>query len=154
MKIIVCFTFVVFAALFPPAIQAQESTTSFDAEYAQRLGADKLGMRQYVLVILKTGPNKMAAGKERNEMFAGHFANINRLVKEGKLVVAGPLDGVNGWRGLYVFAVPTIEEAQTLTASDPVIINGEMVAEYHKWYGSAAMMEVSKIHEKIAEKKF
>jgi uncharacterized protein YciI len=154
MKIIACFTLAVFAALFPPTIQAQESTASFDAAYAQRLGADKLGMRQFVLVILKTGPNKMAAGKERNEMFAGHFANINRLAKEGKLVVAGPLDGVDGWRGLYVFAVPTIEEAQALTASDPVIINGEMVAEYHKWYGSAAMMEVGKIHEKIAEKKF
>lgn len=154
MKIFVHFSFAFITAMLTPSIQAQESTTSFDAQYASRLGADKMGMRQYVLVILKTGPNKMAAGKERNEMFAGHFANINRLAKEGKLAVAGPLDGVDGWRGLYVFAVPTIEEAQALTATDPVIINGEMIAEYHKWYGSAAMMEVSKIHEKIAEKKF
>lgn len=154
MKIFACFTLAVFAAFFSPAMQAQESTTSFDADYASRLGADKMGMRHYVLVILKTGPNKIAAGKERDEMFAGHFANINRLAKAGKLAVAGPLDGVAGWRGLYVFAVPTIEEAQALTATDPVIEKGEMVAEFHKWYGSAAMMEVSKIHEKIAEKKF
>jgi uncharacterized protein YciI len=145
---------VIFALFYLSPIRAQEAAVSFDAEYAKRLGADKIGMRNYVLVILKTGPNKMPAGKDRDDMFAGHFANINRLAKEGKLVVAGPLDGVDGWRGLFVFAVPTIEEAQTLTASDPVIIKGEMLAEYHKWYGSAAMMEVSKIHEKISEKKF
>jgi hypothetical protein len=34
-----------------------------------------VGMRQYVLVVLKTGPNKLPAGPERDAMFKGHFAN-------------------------------------------------------------------------------
>ena len=124
----------------------------YDAESAQRLGAVQRGMRSYVLVVLKTGPNKVAPGKERDEMFAGHFANIKRLAADGKLALAGPFDGVDGWRGLFIFAVKDIEEAKQLTATDPVIIKGEMVAEYHKWYGSAAVMDVTRIHETLIEK--
>ncbi|MBC3873238.1 YciI family protein [Undibacterium flavidum] len=134
------------------SFSALAQNPKYDAETARRLGADQRGMRSYVLVVLKTGPNKVAPGKERDEMFAGHFANITRLAAEGKLAVAGPFDGVEGWRGLFIFAVKDIEEAKQLTATDPVIIKGEMIAEYHKWYGSAAMMEVGRIHETLSEK--
>lgn len=126
----------------------------FDAELARSLGADDNGMKSYVLVVLKTGPNKVPAGAERDEMFKGHFANMKRLGAEGKLALAGPFDGVDGWRGLFVFAVSDIEEAKKLVATDPVIIKGEMVAEYHKYYGSAALMLVNEAHAKIAKKRF
>ncbi len=126
----------------------------YDAELAKKLGADEMGMRQYVLVILKTGPKKMPAGDERKAMFAGHFANMKRLAAEGKLALAGPLDGVDGWRGLFIFAVPTIEEAKKLAETDPVIINGEMIAEYHTYYGSAGLMMINDISKKIAKKTF
>lgn len=133
--------------------QTPAANPNYDAEAAQRLGADQHGMRGYVLVVLKTGPNKIAAGKERDAMFAGHFANINRLAGAGKLVLAGPFDGVDGWRGLFIFAVKDIEEAKQLTATDPVILKGEMVAEYHKWYGSAGVMDIPRIHETLSAKK-
>lgn len=126
----------------------------FDAALAQALGADEHGMKKYVLVILKTGPNKMPAGKARDDMFKGHFANINRLAAEKKLALAGPLDGVDGWRGLFVLATGDIEEAKKMVATDPVIINGEMIAEYHKYYGSAGLMQVNEIHNKVAKKSF
>lgn len=80
----------------------------FDPQLATSVGSDKYGMRPYVLAVLKTGPSPMPAGRERDEMFKGHFANMNRLAAEGKLALAGPFDGVDGWRG--VFAVPDIEE--------------------------------------------
>jgi uncharacterized protein YciI len=125
----------------------------YDAALAKRLGADEHGMRHYVLVILKTGPKRMPEGKERDAMFAGHFANIGRLAKEGKLAVAGPFsDDPAGWRGLFVFAVDDVDEARRLTETDPVIRNGEMVAEYHSWYGSAATMLVAELHEKLTPK--
>jgi uncharacterized protein YciI len=125
----------------------------YDAALAKRLGADEHGMRRYVLVILKTGPKRMPEGKERDAMFAGHFANIARLAKEGKLAVAGPFSAdPAGWRGLFVFAVDDVDEARRLTETDPVIRNGEMVAEYHSWYGSAATMMVAELHEKLTPK--
>lgn len=124
-----------------------------DPALAKRLGADERGMRQYVLVILKTGPKRMPDGDQRKAMFEGHFANIQRLAKEGKLAVAGPFEkDADGWRGMFVFAVTDVEDARKLTATDPVIVNGEMVAEYHRWYGSAAVMMIPEVHEKISPK--
>lgn len=124
----------------------------YDAELAKSLGADERGMRAFVLVILKTGPNKVAEGPDRTKMFQGHFANIQRLAAEKKLVIAGPLDGVDGWRGVFVFATPDIEQAKSFVATDPVIVNGEMVAEYHKFYSSAGLMTINDIHKKISKK--
>jgi len=130
---------------------AQEpvANSAYDASLAARLGADENGMRAYVLVILKTGPTPVPPGDKRDAMFKGHFANMERLAKAGKLAYAGPLDRVDGWRGLFIFAVPTIEEAKKLTETDPVIINGEMIAEYHVHYGSAGLMTVNEIHDKL-----
>lgn len=128
------------------------SRPKFDAELAKTVGADDYGMRNYVLVILKSGPNTIPAGAERDEMFKGHFANMNRLAAEGKLAVAGPLDGVDGWRGLFILAVADLDEAKKLMATDPVVIKGEMIAEYHKHYGSAALMLVREAHDRVAKK--
>src|SRR5690349_21562690 len=84
----------------------KKTNPNYDPELAKRLGADKIGMRNYVLVILKTGPAVVAPGKERDEIFKGHFANIHRLAEEGKLVVAGPFGDQGGdWRGMFVFNV-------------------------------------------------
>ena len=111
-------------------------------------------MRQYVLVILKTGPRRMPDGEARKAMFAGHFANIGRLAKAGKLALAGPFeDSKDGWRGLFVFAVDGVDEAKKLAETDPVIVNGEMVAEYHPWYGSAALMQITELHEQLTPPK-
>lgn len=131
--------------------RAADAPPAHDAALAKSLGADERGMRSYVLVILKTGPTKVPAGPERDAMFKGHFANMTRLSNEGLLVLAGPLDGVDGWRGLFVFAVADIEEARQHVATDPVIVQGEMVAEYHKHYGTAALMAVRDIHARLVK---
>ncbi|WP_426338850.1 YciI family protein [Pseudoduganella sp. S-14] len=128
--------------------QAQ-ATPAYDAELAKSLGGNENGMRKYVFVVLRTGPNKVPAGQERTEMFAGHMANIQRLANERKLAYAGPLDGVDGARGIFIFAVDSIDEARALVATDPVIIKGEMVAEYHTHFGSAGLMMVNQVHSQI-----
>lgn len=129
----------------PPLLQ-------YDAELAKSLGGTENGMRSYVLVLLKTGPNKVPEGPARKKMFQGHFANMERLAAEKKLAFAGPLDGVDGLRGIFILATPDIDEAKTYVATDPVIVNGEMVAEYHKLFGSAALMIVNDTHNKIRKK--
>ena len=138
----------------PPGAPAQSPSPDFDPALAGLVGADEHGMRNYVLVILKTGPTQVPAGPERDAMFKGHFANMARLAAEGKLALAGPFDGSEGWRGLFIFAVPTIEEAKQLVATDPVVAQGEMVPEFHKYSGSAALMLVNDAHSRVAQKKF
>lgn len=132
--------------------QAAPSVKVYDAELAKSLGANDNGMRSYVLVILKSGPHKMPQGPERSAMFKGHFANIERLAGEKKLALAGPLDGVDGLQGIFVFATPDIDVARTYVETDPVITNGEMVAEYHKFFASAGLMMMNEVHNKIQKK--
>lgn len=152
MKLLLAALLMTLAVLSPPASAQQAVGSGYDEALATRYGADERGMRSYVLVVLKTGPNKVPEGPERDEMFRGHFANMKRLVDEGKLVLAGPFDGVDGWRGLFVFAVKGIDEARQLAATDPVLVKGEMVAEYHRYYGSAALMGVRELHDRLAKK--
>ena len=122
-----------FACVVPVAMGAEEP--AFDPELAKRLGADERGMKTYVLCILKTGPKDAEIkGDARKEIFAGHFANIGRLADEGKLAVAGPF-GKNDrtWRGLYIFNVATIEEAEKLVVLDPAVKAGVFVHELTPW---------------------
>jgi uncharacterized protein YciI len=141
-------------ALQPAVAQtkAAEPAPQYDAELAKSLGADERGMRSYVLVILKTGPKKIEDKAERDKIFQGHFANMGRLASEKKLVFGGPLDGKEGRRGIFVIATPDIEEARRYVGTDPVIISGLMEADYHKLYGSAALMMLNDVHSKIEKK--
>ncbi|HEX8169747.1 MAG TPA: YciI family protein [Thermoanaerobaculia bacterium] len=128
---------------------------SYDADLAKKLGADERGMKMYVLCILKTGPKDAEIkGKDRDDIFASHFANIGRLGSEGKLVAAGPF-GKNdkSYRGLYIFNVATVEEAEKLVVLDPAVKAGVFVYDLTPWYGSAAMMVVNETHKRIAKPK-
>jgi uncharacterized protein YciI len=79
--------------------------------------------------------------------------NINRMAAEGKLVIAGPFADDGPIRGIYIFDVPTVAEAEALTRTDPAIQAGSLAMELHPWYGSAALMMVNEVHERIQQKK-
>lgn len=145
---------ILFALLLVASSYAQDSTSVYDSLYAQKVGADDYGMRSYVMAFLKSGPNRDQTPEEAEKLQAAHMANIGRLADEGVLVLAGPfLDG-GDLRGIYIFAVESVEEARELTTTDPAIQEGRLIMELHPWYGSAAVMEVSEIHDKIAKIKF
>ena len=126
---------------------------AYDSALAKELGGDEMGMKQYVLVILKTGPNdKSIKGKEREDLFAGHMANIGRLADEKKLAVAGPF-GKNdkNYRGLFILNVASVEEAQRLAESDPAVKAGIFIVDLIPWYGSASLMATNDIHKRITK---
>jgi uncharacterized protein YciI len=149
------FPLLLLAFLCLNALSMTAEEPSFDAELAKRLGADERGMKMYVLCILKTGPKDAEVkGEDRKKVFEGHFANIGRLADEGKLAVAGPF-GKNerSYRGLYIFNVATVDEAEKLVLLDPAVEAGVFVPELTLWYGSAAMMVVSDTHKKLEKPK-
>ncbi len=135
---------------------AAPSKSKFDPELAKKVGADKHGMRQYVLAILKTGPKDAEVqGDARKAVFKGHFDNMNRLAAEGKLAVAGPFaDPAKKYRGLFILAVTTVEEAKALAETDPTVKAGVLIVEYVPWYGSASLMLSNELHEKVAKESF
>lgn len=123
----------------------------FDQAYADHLGADEYGMRSYVMALLKSGPNRDQDSATRSALQRAHLDNIKRLAEEGKLVMAGPFLDDSEIRGIYIFAVSTIEEAEELTLTDPAVKAGSLIMELHPWYGSAALMEVNEIHKQVAK---
>ncbi|TWV90756.1 YciI family protein [Chitinophaga pinensis] len=108
-------------------------------------------MKAYILAILKTGTNPTTDKTELQELFRGHMNNINRLVAEGKLVVAGPL-GKNDktYRGIFILKdIATIDAAKELLQTDPAVKAGIFEVELYNWYGSAALPEYLPASDKI-----
>lgn len=122
----------------------------YDSTLAKTLGADDYGMKSYILVILKTGSNKIEDRVVLDSLFAGHMANINRMAGNGKLIVAGPMSkNDNQYRGIFILNVTSFEEAVELLQNDPTIKEKVLEAELYKWYGSAALPVYLETHKKI-----
>jgi len=129
-----------------------ENSSSYDAQLAQKLGADEYGMKTYVMVFLKEGPNRLKDSAARVELQMAHLKNILRLANEGKLIVAGPFLDRQEIKGIFIFNVATIEEAKKLAETDPAVKAGSLIMELHPWYGSAALVEAFEIHKKLQRK--
>lgn len=160
MRTLLSFSFLILCQVcFGQQSPTQQDTAIANPNYnealAEELGGDAYGMKSYFLVILKTGPDTTAEKEEVSEAFRGHLDNINRLAKEGTLVVAGPL-GKNelNYRGIFILQnVNSKEEALKILQSDPAIKKGFLDYELFSWYGSAALPEYLPIADKIWKKK-
>ncbi len=131
-------------------IFAQTTNPNYNEALATKLGADDYGMKKYVFVMLKTGRNSSTNQEEKNESFTGHMKNIKRLVKEKKLIVAGPLfENENSYRGIFILDVPTLEEATQLLQTDPAIKNKFLEPVLYEWYGSAALGEYLEVSDTV-----
>lgn len=131
--------------------QEAAAASVYDEQLAAELGADEYGMRRYIMAFLKAGPNRSQSDEEASRLQRAHLDNITRLANEGVLVMAGPFLDSGEVRGIYVFAVDSIEEARELSETDPAIQAGRLELELHPWYGSAALMQMGELHEKISK---
>ena len=127
------------------------SNPNYEKALADSLGGDDYGMKSYFFVILKTGTNKTTDKKLISESFREHMDNINRLIKKGKLIVAGPFEkNDSGYRGIFILNnIKSIEEAKQLLQTDLAIKNGLLDYEIFTWYGSAALPEYLPFSDKI-----
>lgn len=151
-KVLIYFLFFTICT-YSSVVMAQSE--SYDAELAKKLNADDFGMKKFVIAFLYTGDRVEEYSKEeRADIQKGHMNNINKLAEMGKLILAGPFFGNESMRGLFVFDVPSIEEAEKLTNTDPAIKAGVLKMELKEWYGSAALMMIPELHQKIQKTGF
>lgn len=88
------------------------------------------------LGFLKKGPNRKEGdgqNPEVQELQKAHLANINRLAGLKKIVAAGPFGDDGNLRGIFVFRVGSLQEAQELSATDPMVKIGRLAIELHPW---------------------
>jgi len=95
-----------------------------------------LQMNTVYFAFLKKGPNRKEGDGETpeiQELQKAHIANINRLAEMKKLVVAGPFGDDGPLRGIFVFRVGSLKEAEDLCATDPMIKINRLAVELHPW---------------------
>jgi len=121
----------------------------YDAALARSLGADQYGMKTYVMALLKPGPNRGQDAETAARLQRAHLDNIQRMAREGDLVLAGPFADSGDVAGIYVFNVTTVEEALALTETDPAVKAGRLVMELHPWYGPATLQQVNDLNRRV-----
>lgn len=155
--LIACITFFSCEERTPISATSSSEETDivvYDSLLALELGADDYGMSQYVMAFLKKGPNRPENEEKAASLQKAHLENINKMATEGKLVLAGPFMDDGEIRGIYIFKVGSVDEAEELTATDPAIQAGSLIMELHPWYGSAALPMVNEWHKKLAKLSF
>jgi len=95
-----------------------------------------LKMNTVYFGFLKKGPNRKEGdgdSPEVQDLQKAHIANIIRLADMKKLIVAGPFGDDGLFRGIFVFRVTSLQEAQELSATDPMIKIHRLEIELHPW---------------------
>lgn len=129
----------------------QKSTIEYDSILAKKYGADDYGMKPYVIAFLERGEANGLTEQETAELQQAHMENIGKMAEAGKLVLAGPFLDDGPLRGIYIFDVATVEEAEELTNTDPAIQVGVLKMDLKPWYGSAAVMGLNEVHNTITK---
>jgi len=100
--------------------------------------AEEMGMTIYYVFLLKKGPAwSPDSTPEISALQEEHLANLRRLAEMGKLVINGPLldlFATSGQiRGIGALKAASLEEAQDLIGTDPMVKVGRLVFELHTW---------------------
>ena len=124
-----------------PAVKAGLLTAEmhpwWSQDIYQKAQTSPLKMETVYLGFLKKGPNRKQGDDkdpEIQELQKAHLANINRLADTKKLVMAGPFGDDGDYRGIFVFRVGSLKEAQELAATDPMIKIDRLRLDLHPWH--------------------
>jgi uncharacterized protein YciI len=122
-----------------PAVKAGLMSSEIHPWFSEDIfhkAATPLKMQAVYFGFLKKGPNRKDGDGDKpeiQELQKAHLANINRLADLKKLVVAGPFGDEGDLRGIFVFRVKSLQEAQDLAATDPMIKIDRLRIELHPW---------------------
>ena len=91
-------------------------------------------MKRYWLVLLQKGPHRNQDSISAAKIQAAHMANINRLAKEGKLVMAGPIGIDDDLRGIFLMNCADSAEVENFVKTDSAVITGRLIMKYYPWW--------------------
>ncbi|HEX6322343.1 MAG TPA: YciI family protein [Vicinamibacterales bacterium] len=99
-------------------------------------------MRRFVFFFLDDAPGRPAdthAG-EMAKLQDAHLANLHRLSREGRLLLAGPLSGGGVHRGIGVMATEDVDEARRWMADDPLVKGGYLAVVPLQWFAADGIL--------------
>lgn len=93
-------------------------------------------MKRFWLVLLKTGNNRNQDSASAAKIQAAHMANIARLAKKGKIIMAGPIGAEADIRGIFLMDAKDSAEVASLVNTDTAVITGRLKVEYYPWWSA------------------
>jgi len=91
-------------------------------------------MKRFWLVHLLKGPHRDQDSAARVKIQAAHIANIVRLAKEGKIIMAGPIGVENDLQGIFLMNCKDSSEVESFVKTDTAVITGRLVMKYYPWW--------------------
>ena len=103
-------------------------------EFEMPYRASTITMKKYVMCIYTKGESREQSEEEAMKLQKAHLAHQDELADRGLLIIAGPFDGDYDKRGILIFDVGTVEEAEPLVNDDPMVKAGRLNYELIPWW--------------------
>ncbi|MFI5205270.1 MAG: YciI family protein [Flavobacteriales bacterium] len=123
----------VFTVSFFPVFSQEEDTVR---HFSIKEGDTVFHMKRYYLCIYLTGKNRGQDSVTAAEIQKGHLAHIGLMSEKGVICMAGPFGDNTDKRGILMFDVATLKEAETWIKKDPAVMAGRLTYEIHPWWGA------------------
>ena len=91
-------------------------------------------MKRFWLVHLLKGRNRSQDSASRIKIQAAHIANIVRLAKEGKIIMAGPIGIEDELQGIFLMNCKDSSEVESFVRTDTAVITGRLIMKYYPWW--------------------
>jgi uncharacterized protein YciI len=83
--------------------------------------------------LMRTASPPALPADEAAKIQQGHLAYMGELHKQGSLVAAGPFGDDTNYRGIVIYRVAGVAEAQALAANDPAVKAGRLRLDARRW---------------------
>lgn len=112
------------------------SQTFAQREFKTKGGDTTYVMKRYVFMLLNKGPRQDQDSVTLTKMMEGHMKHINEMAATKKLVVAGPFENGEKYRGILIFDVDSIAEALRMESTDPAVAGGRFEMQVIYWWAA------------------
>jgi len=112
--------------------------------------------RDYVFVFIRTGPTTDLTPEARQEAFAGHFSNMERMSSAGQLLIAGPMGEPKSdpdHRGLFVLDSEDLKTGMEWANTDPTTKLGVFVLDGYRFSTAMALTELPRLEREDEAKR-
>lgn len=122
--------------LFLILISQTNFSSAQDREFEMKEGDTTYIMKKYFFCIYLRGPEQNQDSATLAQLQVGHLDHINKMTAEKVICIAGPMGDKGEKRGILIFDVATLEEAEVWVKKDPMVIAGRLTYEIHPWWAA------------------
>ncbi|WP_299121585.1 YciI family protein [uncultured Winogradskyella sp.] len=105
-------------------------------DYVDEKTQDTILMQQYFIAFLKRGSIRTQNEEEAAVLQKEHLAHLGKMYDLGYADISGPFGDDGDIRGITIYNVPTLEMADSLANSDPMVKAGRLAIEIHPWWAA------------------